>query len=293
MASLELVARLVEAMRPDSRLILVGDADQLASVEAGAVLHDVVAGWSGDHIARLTRSHRFGGAIGKLAAAVRDGDPETALAVLTDPASSARLVDPADVDQTIKSRALPAALALIAAANAGDRVGAFSALNQHRLLCAHRSGPAGAVTWNNRITSWLRSEVGFDQWYRGRPILVTQNDAQLGIFNGDGGVTLEGPGGVAVEFDSSPVKTISPARLPQVQTGYAMTIHRSQGSEFADVTVLLPTVNSRVMSRQLLYTAITRAINSVTIIGTADDVRSAISRQASRSSGISERLAET
>jgi len=292
MASLEIVARLVEAMRPDARLILVGDADQLASVEAGAVLHDVVAGWSANHIARLSRSHRFSGAIGKLAAAVRDGDSQTALAVLTDPTSAARLVDPAEAEQTIKARSLPGALALVSAANAGEVPGAFNALNQHRLLCAHRGGPTGASTWNNRITSWLRSEVGFDQWYPGRPILVTKNDAQLGIFNGDAGVTVSGPAGVAVEFDSSPAKSISPARLPQVQTGYAMTIHRSQGSEFADVTVLLPSVDSRVMSRQLLYTAITRAISSVTIIGTADDVRSAISRQASRSSGISERLAE-
>lgn len=291
MASLENVARLLEALRPDTRLILVGDADQLASVEAGAVLHDVVAGWSDQHVVRLTRSHRFGAGIGRLAEAVRDGDADTAVALLTAGDPAIRLVDPARAQAELEGTLLPLARDLVTAGRAGDAVTALRRLGEHRLLCAHRDGPTGATTWNDHVTAWLRPEVGYDDWYPGRPVLVTRNDAPLGVFNGDGGVVVARDGHVEVALDGDPVRELATSRLPDVQTGYAMTIHRSQGSEFEHVTVLLPGADSRAMTRELLYTAITRAVSAVTVIGTPEDIRTAIGRRVARSSGIAERLA--
>jgi len=291
MASLENVARLLEALRPDTRLILVGDADQLASVEAGAVLHDVVAGWSERHVVRLTRSHRFGAGIGRLAAAVRDGDADTALQLLTSGEPSMSLVDPARAGAVLESAMLPVARDLVAAGRAGDAGTALALLGRHRLLCAHRDGPFGASTWNDRVVERLREDVGWAEWFPGRPVLVTRNDAPLGVFNGDAGVVLERDDRPVVAIDGTPVRELAPSRLPDVQTGYAMTIHRSQGSEFDHVTVLLPGGDSRAMTRELLYTAITRAVDAVTVIGTPEDIRTAVGRRVARSSGIVERLA--
>ncbi|MBC9225378.1 exodeoxyribonuclease V subunit alpha [Aeromicrobium sp. 636] len=291
MASLEHVARLLEALRPDTRLILVGDADQLASVEAGAVLHDVVAGWSDEHVVRLTRSHRFGAGIGRLAAAVRDGDADTAVELLTAGDPAIRLVQPDQGVSLVESTLLPIARDLVAAGRRDDADTALRRLGEHRLLCAHRDGPYGAATWNERVTSGLRHDVGYGDWYPGRPVLVTRNDAGLGVFNGDAGVVVEREGQLVVAVDGEPVREFATSRLPDVQTGYAMTIHRSQGSEFAQVTVLLPDADSRAMTRELLYTAITRAVDAVTVIGTTDDIRTAIGRRVARSSGIAERLA--
>lgn len=291
MASLEHVARLLEALRPDTRLILVGDADQLASVEAGAVLHDVVAGWSDQHVVRLTRSHRFGAGIGRLAEAVRDGDADTAVALLTAGDPAIRLVDPARAQVELEGTLLPLARDLVSAGRVGDATSALRRLGEHRLLCAHRDGPTGATTWNDHVTAWLRPDVGYDDWYPGRPVLVTRNDAPLGVFNGDGGVVVARDDHVEVALDGDPVRELATSRLPDVQTGYAMTIHRSQGSEFEHVTVLLPGADSRAMTRELLYTAITRAVARVTVIGTPEDIRTAIGRRVARSSGIAERLA--
>lgn len=290
MASLEIVARLVEALRPDARLILVGDADQLASVEAGAVLHDVVAGWNDEHVVRLTHSHRFGVGIGRLAAAVRDGDADTALALLGSGDPALRLLDPAEAGPVIEAETRPRAWRMVVEGRAGDAVSALTTLAEHRLLCAHRDGPAGARTWNDRVTAWLRDDVGPGRWYPGRPVLVTRNDATLNVFNGDTGVVVADGDRLVVAVDGDPIRRFAPSRLPDVQTAFAMTIHRSQGSEFAHVTVLLPDRDSRVMTRELLYTAITRAVDSVTVVGTAEDIRTAVGRRVARSSGIAERL---
>ncbi|GAB3952717.1 hypothetical protein GCM10029976_091490 [Kribbella albertanoniae] len=146
MVSLTMMARLLEAVRPETRLVLVGDPDQLASIEAGAVLADLVEGLvAGGHIkaAELRTSHRFGGEIGTLALAVRDGEPESVLDVLRSGGDRVQFVDEDDPLETLRSAVLPDVLAIRAAAEAGNTDAALAALDRHRLLCAHREGPWG------------------------------------------------------------------------------------------------------------------------------------------------------
>jgi exodeoxyribonuclease V alpha subunit len=297
MVSLTLMARLVEAVRPDSRLLLVGDPDQLASIEAGTVLRDLVGGWGRDAaspVAHLVSEHRFGDEIGTLAAAVRDGDADRAIEVLRSGRESVRLVEHDDLARTVRDLALPGARAMRDAAERGDVDGALAELDRHRLLCAHREGPYGAETWNTQVERWLDEDAGHTlsrPWFVGRPVLVTENDRGLRLYNGDTGVTLPAGDGLAVVVAEQERRRFAPSRLGAVQTAYAMTVHRSQGSQFEHVTVLLPGDESRLLSRELLYTALTRAQSSVTLVGTEDAVRAAIATRVLRASGLAERLA--
>ena len=295
MVSLTMMARLIEAIRPDARLILLGDPDQLASVEAGAVLHDVVAGFDDrtpSPVSRLATSHRFGAQIGALAAAVRDGEADVAWDLLSAGGASVELVDPGDVDR-IRDVLLPGPRALRAAALAGDHEAAVKALNSHRLLCAHREGPFGLHLWNDRIEQWLREDAGLD-WlparYPGQPLLQTSNDYGLRLWNGDTGVVLGGEERRAVFDDGGTGRVVSLARLSDVEVAHALTVHRSQGSEFGTVVVVLPEPDSRLLTRQLLYTAITRAVDKVYVVGNEASVKEAVRRQAGRASGLAGRL---
>ncbi|GAA4818573.1 exodeoxyribonuclease V subunit alpha [Nocardioides caeni] len=295
MVSLSMMARLVEAIRPDARLVLLGDADQLASVEAGAVLHDVVAGFSGGSptpVSRLETSHRFGEDIGDLAAAVRDGHAGTAWDLLEAGTARVELVDPGDTAR-IRALVLPAARTLRAAALDGDHDAAIKALNSHRLLCAHREGPFGVARWNDQVAQWLRDDEGLE-WlplrYPGQPLLQTSNDYGLKLWNGDTGVVLGGEERQALFDDGAGGRVVSLARLSDVEVAHALTVHRSQGSEFGEVTVILPDADSRLLTRQLLYTAITRAVDVVHVVGTEDAVLEAVRRQAGRASGLTQRL---
>ena len=163
-----------------------------------------------------------------------------------------------------------------------------------RLLCAHRAGPAGASTWNGHVERWLADGVaGLEGgWYVGRPVIVTQNDYSLGLFNGDTGVVIARPdGGLTVAFRrGGEIVTVSPSRLAAVETAFAMTAHRAQGSEFDEVVVLLPPASSRILTRELLYTAVTRARRSVVLVGTEASVRAAVGRPIARASGLTARL---
>lgn len=297
MVSLTLMARLVEAVRPDSRLILVGDPDQLASIEAGTVLRDLVGGWGSgptSPVAHLAAGHRFGSEIGELAAAVRDGDADAAIEVLRAGHANVRLVPDDQLTTTLRDLVLPDARAMSEAAAAGDAERALSLLGSHRLLCAHREGPYGAQTWNDQVERWLDEDAGHTlnrPWYAGRPVLITENDRGLRLYNGDTGVTVPAGEGVAVVIAEEARRRFAPSRLGTVQTAYAMTVHRSQGSQFDRVTVLLPGDESRLLSRELLYTALTRAETSVTLVGTEEAVRSAIATRVLRASGLADRLA--
>jgi exodeoxyribonuclease V alpha subunit len=298
MVSLTMMARLLEAVRPESRLILVGDPDQLTSVEAGAVLADLVEGLgarSDTRIAALRTSHRFGESIRRLAAAVRDGDADEVLHLLDAGGDHVELVGEPDPVPPLRDVLLPRALALRAAAEAGDATAALGLLDAHRLLCAHRDGPRGIHHWNRLVERWISEETGvgiWSAWYPGRPLLVTANDYGLGLYNGDTGVAVRRPSGLraALEATAGPVE-LATSRLGDVETMHAMTIHKSQGSQAGEITVLMPPEDSRLLTRELFYTAITRAKDKVRVVGTEAEIRAAVGRRAIRATGLRARLA--
>jgi exodeoxyribonuclease V alpha subunit len=185
---------------------------------------------------------------------------------------------------------------MVDAARGGDAVRALEALASFRLLCAHRRGPYGVATWTERIEGWLGGAVeGFGaegRWYVGRPLLVTENDYALRLYNGDTGVVVATPSGratAAFERRGDAVQ-YSPTRLGAVDTVYAMTVHKSQGSQFHTAAVLLPDPTSQILTRELLYTAVTRAREHLILVGAEESVRAAIARPMARASGLRWRL---
>ena len=333
MVSLSQMAKLVEAVRPDARLILVGDPQQLASVEAGAVLGDIVGPAAdrllmrpaaraaleeaagvpvdaeppaaeatsapiGDGIVVLQRVHRFGGGIAALADAVRRGDADAALEALSGTHDDVSWI-PVDLDDSnagalglVRKAAVEAGSAIADAARAGDARAALEALSGFRVLCAHRRGPYGVATWSAQVETWLAAAVpGFaatGAWYVGRPLLVTENDYTLGLYNGDTGVVVAAGGDrLAAVFERrGQILEFSPARLSAVETVHVMTVHKSQGSQFDTVATLLPDPESPILTRELLYTAITRARRRLILAGTEDALRAAVTRPVARSSGL-------
>ncbi|MGV0715854.1 exodeoxyribonuclease V subunit alpha [Mycolicibacterium sp. XJ662] len=294
MVSLTMMARLLEAVRPEARLILVGDPDQLASVEAGAVLADLVDGLGGARIAELKTSHRFGESIGALASAIRSGDADTALEVLRDGGDHIEWADTDEPAEHLRKVLVPWAVSLRQAAILGDDTAALATLNEHRLLCAHRRGPYGVRFWNHQVERWLAERTGepiWSDWYVGRPVLVTANDYGLGLYNGDTGVTVQRDGVLRAVIAGKSRVEFATSRLADVETMHAMTIHKSQGSQADEVTVLLPPQDSRLLTRELFYTAVTRAKTRVRVVGPEASVRAAIERRAVRASGLARRLA--
>ena len=303
MVSLTLMARLVEAVRPDARLVLVGDPDQLASVEAGAVLFDLVQGLAvrtPESVAALRTAHRYGETIGTLAEALRAGDAGRVLELLR-AGGSVELVDPADGEAMgdVRRLLLDHALALRAAALSGDADEAVATMDRHRLLCAHREGPWGVQHWNRQVERWLGDATGAPvgsawghEWYAGRPLLVTANEYSLGLFNGDTGVVVrDGEDLRAVVAGVGEHQRFATSRLSEVDTMHAMTIHKSQGSQAREVTVLLPPDDSPLLTRELFYTAVTRAQERVRVVATEASVVAAVERQAQRATGLRRRLA--
>jgi exodeoxyribonuclease V alpha subunit len=335
MVSLTLMARLLEALPSGARLILMGDPDQLTSVDAGAVLADLVhrgvtrsqneqleavaaadlsasgdsggssGGGSGDGeppvsederrqlsrgIVRLTRGRRFNATIASLADAVRQGRVDDALAVLSGGTDAVSLHPPTEIGG-LRGDVAASGAELIAAAEAGDVPAALAALRRHRLLCAHREGPFGRRHWAELARGWTASAVGHtldpSRFYPGQPLLVTANDYEAQVFNGDIGVVVAADGGViaAIERGRTPL-LVHPTALSSVQTAFAMTIHRSQGSQYRCVSVVLPEADSPLLTQQLLYTAITRAQEQVRIVGTEAAVVAAVQRQVLRASGL-------
>jgi exodeoxyribonuclease V alpha subunit len=317
MVSLTMMARLLEAVRTGSRLILVGDPFQLASVEAGAVLADLVdlvdpvdeadpveTGSTGKAnpgvgIASLVTSHRFGETIGSLAEAVRRGDADEAVALLEAGGEHVRLITGDSSLADVRALAVPHSLDVLRAAESGDAQRALELLDRQRLICAHREGPFGVRHWNTQVERWLGEETGepiWSTWYAGRPLLVTANDYGLGIYNGDVGVavrapTASGARGLRAAIDGSAGRLdLATSRVAQVETMHALTIHKSQGGQADEVIVILPPPESRLLTRELFYTAITRAKQRVVVVGSPDDVRAAIQRRAVRATGLRQRL---
>jgi exodeoxyribonuclease V alpha subunit len=308
MVSLTHMARLLEAVRDDCRLVLLGDADQLASVEAGAVLADLVAGLARQvpaSVAALTESHRFGPDIADLATALRVGDADEVIRLLRAGSPGIELLDPDDpaTQAALRERLLGHALDLRAAAESGDAPEATRLLGQHRMLCAHRDGPWGVSHWNRVVERGLSEHTGLQigggwgqEWYVGRPLLLTTNDYGLDLFNGDTGVVVAAGDGVRAAIagpdETSGPRLLATSRLTDVETMHAMTVHKSQGSQAAEVTVLLPPEDSPLLTRELFYTAVTRAETTVRVVGTEAAVRLAVERRAQRASGLAVRLAE-
>ncbi|MGZ4191109.1 MAG: exodeoxyribonuclease V subunit alpha [Solirubrobacteraceae bacterium] len=321
MVSLSLMARLIEALRSGARLILVGDPGQLASIEAGAVLGDIVGpgagapaearrgapaegasrgGGAGPQIVVLDRVHRFGGGIARLATAIRAGDGDGVIDLLRAGSTDVTWleVDVAEHDALpiVSVPALAAARRTVQAARAGRAREALEALGSFRILCAHRRGPYGVATWTARMEAWLAAELPEldpeDRWYIGRPLLVNENDYELRLNNGDTGVVVAtGTGRVAAAFArGAETITHAPSRLSAVDTVYAMTVHKSQGSQFGAAAVLLPGPDSRILTRELLYTAATRAQKRLILAGTEESVRAAVARPVARASGLGRRL---
>jgi exodeoxyribonuclease V alpha subunit len=302
MVSLTMMARLVEAVRDDARLVLVGDPDQLASVEAGAVLADLVGGLATrlpDAVTALRTSHRFGERIGALAGALRDGEADLVVELLRAGEPEIEFVE-ADVTgatEVVRETLLAHALAIREAALGGDADAAVAVLDRHRLLCGHRLGPYGVQHWNRLVERWLAAATGApvgwgQEWYAGRPILVTANDYGLGLFNGDTGVVVrqDDDSVRAVIAGVGQHQVFATSRLSEVDTMHAMTVHKSQGSQAEEVTVLLPPEESPLLTRELFYTAVTRAQDRVRVVGTEAAVRAAVATRAQRATGLRQRL---
>ena len=299
MVELTMMARLLEAVRPQARLVLVGDPRQLTSVGAGAVLSDLVAGSEGlpaSPVASLTENFRSTDDIKALAEALRVGDADAVLAALRSPSEEIEFVETELAAPLLREELVHHSMRVREAAEAGDAATAVAALDRHRLLCAHREGPHGVRHWNRLVEQWLGEETGHEirtEWYAGRPLLVTANDYAVGVYNGETGATVRRPDGRlrAVISGSAGLLDLPPGRLDAVETMHAMTIHKSQGSQADEVTVLLPAADSRLLTRELFYTAVTRARVRLRVVGTEESVRAAVATQAQRATGLRLRLA--
>jgi exodeoxyribonuclease V alpha subunit len=351
MAHLEMMACVLEALPPQAMLVILGDKDQLASVEAGAVLGDLcgdahaggyseatvryIEAASGQAVPRdmvvdghalcqqivmLRKSRRFEGPIGTLALAVNENRPLQALAILRNAglgagdgtlhwderASTASLLElatrgrPHANDGYGRFFAELATKPRDAAAHADWARRVLQAFDGFRILCAVREGAWGVAGINEAVEQHARSlkllgDSG--EWYEGRPIIITRNDRGLGVANGDTGVCLKEPGprGVMRVYlpDGAGVRSVLASRLAHVETAFAMTVHKVQGSEFAHAGLVLPVKPSPVVSRELIYTGITRARDNFTLVTPlASMLEQGMDRQTQRTSGLRELLEE-
>jgi len=338
MIDVALMAKLTQAVPPQARLILLGDRDQLASVEAGAILGDIcdtgnfhhfsesfcrildeITGETltgtpaddkgksdalrlSDSVVLLRKSYRFGekSGIGRLSRRINAGDGKGALEVLS-----------SDTYPDVQWRTLPRSEDLPRAVRKtvvdqfgaylkciDDPASAFQIFDRFRILGVLRQGPFGVVRLNEIVEAILRAE-GFMRsptlWYPGRPVMVIRNDYSLRLFNGDVGITMTDPAGrVRVWFPDGKGagRSFSPLRLPEHETVYAMTVHKSQGSEFNRVMLILPNQDTPVMTRELLYTGVTRAVDGVEIWGLRPLLIKAAGRPIQRTSGLRDALWE-
>jgi exodeoxyribonuclease V alpha subunit len=307
MVDLALMRASFDALAEGATLILLGDPDQLVSVSAGSVLADLVAAaaavpkLSAQH-AQLSHVWRAEGTLAQIYAAIRRGDGVELQSLLDlgaqqswhptdDPAALARHL------QRWLARPEWSALQAQVAGIEIDPHRAFGALRQLQLLCALRSGRYGAAELNAQIDAHWRRIHGGAQWYAGRPVLIRHNDYGRRLFNGDVGLALPVAGELRVCFESLDadgalsVRMLLPRELPEHELAYALTIHQAQGSEYGHVAVLLPPdAQSRILSRQLLYTGVSRAKRSVEIWSSAASLEAALSQLSVRAGGLRERL---
>jgi exodeoxyribonuclease V alpha subunit len=292
MVSLPTMAELLRAARLGTRIVLVGDPHQLSSVDAGAVLADLTDGPASRDldVVTLTRNYRFGSKIARLADAIRSGDSDAALTALEDGDDAVRFheTDLATVPGALRESVTSLGARMVEAAVAGDHLTALDILSQHQVLCGHRRGPFGVAAWNQLAHQWIGHEqpsfAGSSPWREGRPVFVTRNAAEIGLYNGDTGVVVATPSGPAIAFPGG--RTVQAHLLDEVATAHAMTIHKAQGSQFRSVSLIVPPPGSPLLTRQLLYTAVTRAQERLVVYGTKDALVEAIEHPAHRASGL-------
>ena len=336
MLDLALATRLLDALPPAARIVLLGDKDQLAAVEAGAVFAELSAecvfsapmrarlglssasgsastGVLADSVVWLTDSHRFraDSGIGRLATDIRAGQGEAALAWLAaGQDASAHWIEDGD------ARPSAVTLARIEAGYAAyfellrgglgaagiDVAAAMRAFERFRVLVAVREGARGLGALNAWVEARLRATLGLapdrsaaGRWYPGRPVIVLANDYLLGLFNGDVGLCLpDASGALRVFFPAADggFRAIAPLRLPAHDTAFALTVHKSQGSEFEEVLLVLPAQPVRVLTRELIYTGVTRAAKKATVAGAGAVFIAGCAARTQRASGLRERMRE-
>jgi len=295
MMSLSMMYHLLAALSDETKLVLVGDPDQLASVDAGTVLADIVQGSPAGRIDKLETQHRFKDSPNIVAAAnaIREGDVEATLQAISGNKPDVRWIDPVDAPELaeeVLASVVEHARKVVQLASDGDTAAALALKNEIQVLCAHRNGKMGVAGWNAVIEQRLGPSTS-NQWYLGRPIIVTENDKPSGLFNGDVAVIGANEAGRIACFSVDPhIPSIPVTRLPNVEAVHALTIHKSQGSEYDHVIVVLPEVASRILTRELLYTGITRAKAKLTIIGTEKAISAAVHGKVLRATGLSPRL---
>lgn len=338
MLDLALATKLLEAVPKTARIILLGDKDQLAAVESGAVFSELsanpalsdarlqaLASLCGlppgtlqapaaghdpglrDVVVWLNRNFRFAGGsgIGQLAAEINSGDMSGVMARLrTHPDESLAWIEDGGkgVSEGAARRIYEGYSVYMEAVRRGgqDVAALFEAFGRFRTLCAVREGARGVEAINRMVSHHFRSVLshpldpgGWSEWYPGRPVMVLRNDYVLRLYNGDIGLALpDGQGGLVVWFPDMEAgfRSFAPVRLPEHETAFAMTVHKSQGSEFDEVLLMLPAEHNRVLTRQLVYTAITRARERVTLVGGEAVLAESILASTPRHSGLSARL---
>ena len=304
MVDLALMSRLVGVLPDAARLVVLGDAHQLASVQPGAVLGDLCAAASvpgsplGGCVRALTVSRRFEkeSGIGRLADAIVAGDAARTLAALTDERDPQTERRPLADTRALERLASRHAVESWAPSLRNPRESPFPA---RRILCAHRHGAFGTHRFNRLVENELRRRglVGREEFYPGRPVIVTRNDPATRLSNGDTGVVVDAGGtGRRVWFPELDAPDgerfeLSPARLPEHDSFFALTVHRAQGSEYDEVAFIPGPADSRVVTRELFYTAVTRARAKVVVYGGEDGVTEAVARSTERVGGLESRLA--
>jgi exodeoxyribonuclease V alpha subunit len=306
-----LMARLLEAIRPNATILLVGDQAQLESVESGSVLRDIVNREKEEgspldaQIFELVRVRRQSSdtKIGDLARHIRKGEADEALALaITNPSGVTFVeskkrgeVSESIVEGTIQN--LRKASEFAAKLSPEDHQKAFKLIAQNKVLCGPRNGPLGVSTWNTLLGRAVQGASSDDRFYPGTPLLITVNSPRSKLVNGDIGIVVnvqdaDGTINRRVYFETDDgERYLTPAELPQFEVCYAMTVHKSQGSEYDNLVVILPDENSPLLTRELVYTAVTRTKKSLTIAGSSKAFLQSINNESTRYSGLKTLLA--
>lgn len=287
MIDLAMMSKLVAAIKPSARLILLGDKEQLASVEAGTVLADLTQALPENTIA-LQKTYRFEGVIKEFALAINQKNAALAWQISREKNDVIEHLGDDFLTYLVENHHV-----YFQHIKTGKPLAEiYAAFNQFQILCAHREGKNSVSDLNYRLEKALQSEKLINlasNWYVGRPVMITQNNATLQLYNGDIGVCLHDEHGEIKVFFPRPdgsFQGFSPARLPHCETVFAMTIHKSQGSEFEEICVCLPESVQPILTKELLYTAITRAKKRIKLVANEKIFATTVQASVNRITGL-------